>query len=88
MLLRIEVKPNSKTDAISIDNYGNVRVKIHAPPVEGKANKYLVEYLAGVFRISKSQVVIIKGQSSPHKTIKLDAEEGYIKNILNAVINK
>lgn len=46
MLLRIKVKPNSRTDEVSREADGTIRVKIKAPPVEGKANKYLIEYIA------------------------------------------
>jgi uncharacterized protein len=88
MLLHIHVKPNSKTDSISRSGDGNIRVKIRAQPVEGKANKYLMEYLAGVFRLSKSQVEIAKGENSPYKTIKLDADEGYVNHILKSVCSQ
>ena len=39
MLLRIKVKPNSKTDEIIREADGSLKVKIRAQPVEGKANK-------------------------------------------------
>ena len=64
MLIRIQVKPNSKTDSISIDNGGVLKVKIRAEPVEGKANKYLLKYLSALFRVSKSKIEIIKGHTS------------------------
>ena len=84
MLLRVQVKPNSKTNSVSIDDAGTIRIKIHAPPVDGKANKYLVEYLAELFNLPKSKIEITKGQSSSHKTIKLDAAEEYVNGILKS----
>ncbi|MFI5219008.1 MAG: DUF167 domain-containing protein [Bacteroidia bacterium] len=87
MLLRALVKPNSKTNSISIDDTGIVRIKIHAPPIDGEANKHLVEYLAELFNLPKSKIEITKGHNSPHKTIKLNAAEDYIKSILNPFKN-
>ena len=38
-------------------------------PQEGEANVYLEEFLAEKFGISKSRVSIVKGRTSPHKTV-------------------
>ena len=88
MILRIHVKPNSKTDSISIDKAGTIRVKIRAKPVEGKANKYLLEYLSTLFKLPKSKIEIIKGHSSSYKIIEMGAPEDDIKNILKTFLNK
>ena len=84
MLLHVQVKPNSRTNSISIDDAGTIRIKIHAPPIDGKANKHLIEYCAELFNLPKSKIEITKGHNAPHKTIKLDAAEDYIKNILKS----
>lgn len=78
MLLRIKVRPNSRTDEISHEADGTVRVKIKAPPVEGKANKYLIEYIARRLGIAHSRVTLIKGAGASYKTLEIDAEEAYI----------
>jgi uncharacterized protein (TIGR00251 family) len=88
MLIRIQVKPNSKTDSISIDNGGIIQVKIRAEPIEGKANKYLLKYLSNIFRLSKSKIEIIKGHSSFYKTIALQVDEDYVNNILKSFRDK
>ncbi len=88
MLIRIQVKANTKTDSISIDNNGIILVKICAEPVDGKANKYLLKYLSAVFRLPKSKIEIIKGHASLHKTISLLAQEDYINNTLKSFENK
>ena len=75
MLLRIKVKANSKTDEITRDEGGAWRIKIRAQPVEGKANKYLVEYLSEVLGIAPSKIEVIKGANNPFKTIEIEADE-------------
>ncbi len=78
MLLRIKVKPNSRTDEVSREPDGTVRVRIKAPPVEGKANKYLSEYIAGRLGIAPSRVMLLKGAGTTYKTLQIDAEEDYV----------
>ena len=86
MLLRIKVKPNSKTDEIIREADGSLKVKIRAQPIEGKANKYLLEYLAKVLGLPKSSLSLLKGESNSFKTVEIDATEQSVLNILNAVI--
>lgn len=78
MLLRIKVKPNSRTDEVSREADGTIRVKIKAPPVEGKANKYLIEYIATRLGIAPSRVVLLKGTGTAYKTLEIDAEEAQV----------
>jgi uncharacterized protein YggU (UPF0235/DUF167 family) len=46
MILRVKVKPNSRIDAIEKEQDGSFKVRIKEQPIEGKANKYLVSFLA------------------------------------------
>lgn len=85
MKLRIKVKPNSKTDIVIREADGLLKVKIKAPPVEGKANKYLVEYLSKVLNLPKSKISLLKGETNSYKTLQIDAEENYINEILSKI---
>ncbi len=78
MVLLVHVKPNSKTDQIGKDELGNLKVKIRAQPVDGKANKYLEGYLSAFFGVSKSQVRILKGANTSHKRIEILASDELI----------
>ena len=79
MLLRITVKPNSKTDQVILEEDGSIRVKIKAPPVDGKANKYLIRFLADYFDVPRSHIELIKGETNAHKTIAINAAEEFIR---------
>lgn len=78
MILRIKVKPAAKTDGITREADGSLKVKIRAQPVEGKANKYLVEYMAGVLGLPKSKVTLLKGETNQFKTLQIEAPESYV----------
>ena len=82
MKLRIKVRPGSKTDEILREADGSIKVKIKAQPVEGKANKYLVEYLSKVLALPKSKIILLKGETNAFKTLEIDAEESYINSKL------
>jgi uncharacterized protein (TIGR00251 family) len=78
MKLRIKVKPASKTDEIIREADGSLKLKIKAPPVEGKANKYLVEFLSEVLKLPKSKITLLKGETNSFKTLEIETEESYV----------
>jgi uncharacterized protein (TIGR00251 family) len=77
------VKPKCKTDAISVNPDGSLRIKIKALPVDGRANEYLVKFLAEIFNVSKSSIRITSGFTNSHKRINIVAEDTYVKNIIS-----
>ncbi len=48
-----------------------LKVRIQAPPVEGKANSELIKFLAKQFGVSKSAVQIISGELNRHKRVRI-----------------
>lgn len=76
MKLRVRVTPNARHNAIigweDDPQSGRVlRVRITAPPVEGKANAALRDFLAASFNLPKSQVILARGDSSRLKTFTI-----------------
>lgn len=74
--LHVRATPNARTSEIvgwEVDpQLGRVlRVRIAAPPVDGKANAALREFLAQSLGLSKSMVILEKGGSSRHKTFSI-----------------
>lgn len=72
MQLRITVKPNSKQQSIEEIDDGSFIVRLKSPPVDGKANRELIELIAEKFDVSKSQIQIKSGLSSRKKLILID----------------
>lgn len=88
MLLRIKVRPNSKTDEIIREADGSLKVKIRAQPIEGKANKYLLEYLGKVLGLPKSSLVLLKGETNSFKTVEISANVEYVAEIISRTAKK
>jgi uncharacterized protein len=67
--LSVQIQPNAKRNEIIsfVDNI--LHLKIAAPPVEGKANRELIEFLSEMLDIRKSDVVVDKGAASKKKIL-------------------
>jgi uncharacterized protein (TIGR00251 family) len=71
LIIKIKVEPRSSKSGV-VGPYGDsLKVKLTSPPVEGKANKELINILAKEFSIAKKDVEILSGQSSKNKIVKL-----------------
>jgi uncharacterized protein len=70
--IRVVASPGARVERISIEDTGEVKVWINAPPVEGRANRRLVEYLSERLGIAKSRVFISKGAGARIKTIEVE----------------
>jgi uncharacterized protein (TIGR00251 family) len=68
ILVNIKISPNSKTNEI-IKTETETKIKITAQPIDGKANKGLIEFLSKKFKIPKTSIQIIKGGTSKEKTV-------------------
>jgi len=68
----VQVQPNTKKDEIVSFEDGILRVKISTPPVKGKANKQLIEFLSKKMKIPKSDIMIEKGATSKRKKLVID----------------
>jgi len=76
--LAIRVTPRaSKNEIAEILSDGTVRIRLTAPPVEGKANAALIEFLSDVLDVSRSKIDIVAGINGRDKLVSildLDAE--------------
>ena len=70
--LAIRVTPRARrNEVVGILNDGTIRIRITAPPVEGKANEALVKYLSSVLGISQSRIEIVAGQKGRDKLVSV-----------------
>lgn len=85
IIIKLKISPNASKNEI-IKTTDGVKVKITAQPVEGKANKALVEFLSKQFKIPKSAIEILRGETSKEKTLLIkitdDDKISMIKNVL------
>ena len=69
--LAVRVTPGAKRNSITGFTGGVWRIKIAAPPVEGKANEALVNYLSEVLGVRKSSFSLMKGETNRNKLLSV-----------------
>jgi len=69
LLIDVRVQPKSSKNAIVGIHGAALKIKLNAPPVEGKANKALIQLMAKLLGCPKSAVEIISGQASRSKRL-------------------
>jgi uncharacterized protein (TIGR00251 family) len=70
MILEVKVVPGAKKNLFKEEARG-VKVHLTAPPVDGKANEALIDFLAEYYDIRTSRIEIIKGLKSRNKVINI-----------------
>lgn len=73
MLFNIKVIPNASKSRVCKEK-DLIKVYVQSPPVDGKANKELVEVLAEHFNVKKNQIEIVRGRTSRVKVIKIERQ--------------
>lgn len=71
VILNVRAQPRSSRSGLDGLVGDAVKVRIRSAPVDGKANKELVETLADAFGIAKSSVIFKGGETSKTKRILL-----------------
>ena len=76
MKISVKVIPNAKQNEVVDDVFDLLgarilKVKVNQPPEDGRANKAVIEILADYFKVKKSAVSIISGETSRNKIIEI-----------------
>lgn len=69
--LRIHAQPKASKTEITGPIAGALKIRLRAPPVDGKANEVLLEFLAELFRRPRRDVVLLKGETSRQKLVQI-----------------
>ena len=83
VVLALHIQPGArKTEIVGI--YGNaLKIRLAAPPVDGKANLALIDFLAGQLGIKKGAITLISGESCRAKRLRVSGlEAALVRNQL------
>ena len=69
--IRVKVQPRAPRTEIVGEHAGALKLRVAAPPVDGKANEECRRFLAKLFEVSATSVEIISGDSSRDKVIRI-----------------
>ncbi len=85
LIIKLKISPNASKNEI-IKTEEGVKVKITAQPVDGKANKALIEFLSKHFKIPKSSIEILRGETSKEKTLLIKTQDDDKISIIKSVL--
>ena len=71
IVLTVRVVPRASKDAIHGLLGDALKVRIQAPPVEGKANAYLVKFLSKQWNIPRRDIEILSGETGRNKRLRI-----------------
>ncbi|MAB41584.1 MAG: YggU family protein [Pseudomonadales bacterium] len=69
LLLDCHLQPGAKRAEFAGQHGERLKIRISAPPIDGKANEALIRFLADAFAVSRQQVSLLSGQSSRQKRL-------------------
>jgi hypothetical protein len=71
LILDCHLQPKASCDEFAGLHGERLKIRLTAPPVDGKANAKLLAFLADAFAVSKSQVSLESGQQSRQKRVRI-----------------
>jgi len=72
LLLACRIQPRARHNTFGEVRNAELVVKLHAPPVDGKANDALLRFIADVFSVALGRVSIERGERSRHKVLRIE----------------
>lgn len=84
--LDLSVVPNAKRTGVDGLHDGALRVRLAAPPVDGKANATVCEWLADELGCPKRAVRVLRGPASRRKQIEIDLDAAKVAAWLEKVV--
>jgi uncharacterized protein (TIGR00251 family) len=85
-LLRVAVVPNARRTEVDGLHDGALKLRLAAPPVEGRANEMLVEWIAAALGLPRRSVRIARGAAARRKSIEIDAPVDAVQRWLDSVV--
>jgi uncharacterized protein len=74
--LKVRVVPNARRNEVAGFSGEEVRLKVHAPAQDGKANAEVIRFLAELIDCPRSKIAIIQGEKTRNKVIEISGLAG------------
>ena len=71
VVLAVHATPRATRNGIQGEHGNALKIRLKAPPVDGKANDALIEFLAEMLGVQRRQITLIAGQTSRQKRVAI-----------------
>lgn len=72
-IVEVKVRAGARERSLAVDAEGGIKIKTPVAPEKGKANRDVVDMLADHFKVPKSCVILLRGETSSKKRFKIMA---------------
>lgn len=73
LILELQIQPRASRDEVTGPHGDHLRVRITAPPVDGKANQHLCAFFAKLCGVAKGAVTLEAGVSGRRKRVRIQS---------------
>jgi len=74
LVLALHVQPGARRTAIAGEHGQRLKIALHAPPVDGKANEELLRFLSSELGLRRSQLRLLAGTTSREKSVAIESD--------------
>lgn len=71
LIFNVFLQPRASRNSLVGLHDNAIKIALTAPPVDGEANKQLIQYLSKLFRVKKSDITIVAGERSRRKRLSV-----------------
>lgn len=73
LVLSLHVQPGATRTGVAGLHGDALKLRVAAPPVDGKANAAVLRFLAEAFDVPLARITLVRGESSRQKTVRIEA---------------
>lgn len=73
--LTLHIQPGAKRSAVSGLHGDALKIRLAAPPIEGRANEALLRFIADSFDVPLRQIELLRGTQSRHKMVRVEGSK-------------
>lgn len=88
MILSVHVIPNASRSELVGWHEGALKIRLAAPPVDGKANEELCRFLGKTFGIAPSLIEVERGMANKKKRVRLPMAETDAKEMVEELLRE
>lgn len=81
--LILHVQPGAKQTTVAGLHGDALKIRLAAPPIEGRANEALLRFIADIFKVTLRDVVLKQGEQSRHKRVTVNGSKVDPDSLLN-----
>ncbi len=82
VILTLHVQPGAKRSEVTGLHGDALKIRLAAPPIEGRANEALLRFIAELFAVPLRNVELLRGAQSRHKMVKISGSAVSAESLL------